>query len=423
LRKHKSLTSKADAENKPRQKKPLRGSRGVYKRGDVWLAVVEGPKDPKTGRRRRVWIREQFRTRKAAEEARDRMRDHIRGGIGIKPEKLSVSDVVTRYIDHRVALGKLGEKAAERYRQLARLNIKPQIGSIRIRSLHKSHVTGLVSYLLADGRQAKNAGRTKKRTGLSPTTVSHAFSLLKSALAWAVSVDIVARNVADIEETPQRARSEADSFTDKEIVALLDSARGTRWEPMVTFVLATGIRRGEAAALRRECVVIDALGARGVVTIKASFSQTKDGNVLKGTKTGRARQIPLTGTPIAALGRQGMIRAQDEFAAETMYEDQGFVFADPLGAPYSPYALTDAFRNLAKKAGVRKRLHDLRHTALSNLLADGIDVVTVASIAGHSSVQTTLNTYAHQLLGMKEQAMDKLDARLKAAIERGKKSE
>jgi integrase len=364
----------------------MRGKNGVYKRGDVWLAVVEGPKDPKSGRRRRVWIREQFRTRKAAEEARDRMRDQIRGGIGIKPEKLSVSDVVTRYIDHRVALGKVGDKAAERYRQLARLNIDPQLGSIKIRSLHKSHVTALVSHLLAAGRQTK-AGKPAR--GLS------------------------------------RTHSQADSLTDDEIGALLAAARGTRWEPLVTFVLATGIRRGEAAALRRDCVAIDAAGERGVVTIKASFSQTKGSVVLKGTKTGRARPIPLTKTPIAiaALRRQAMIRSQDEFAAESAYEDQGFVFADPLGRPYSPFAITDAFRKLARKAGVKKRLHDLRHTALSNLLADGVDVVTVAGIAGHSSVQTTLNTYAHQLLGTKEDAMSRLDARLQAAIDRTKKTD
>jgi integrase len=253
--------------------------------------------------------------------------------------------------------------------------------------------------------------------------VHHVFMLLKSALAWAVSVDIVVRNVADIEETPQRAHSQADSLTDDEIGALLATARGTRWEPLLTFVLATGIRRGEAAALRRDCVAIDQTGERGVVTIKASFSQTKGNVVLKGTKTGRARPIPLTKTPIAiaALRRQAMIRSQDEFAAESSYEDQGFVFADPFGRPYSPFAITDAFRKLARKAGVKKRLHDLRHTAISNLLADGVDVVTVAAIAGHSSVQTTLNTYAHQLLGTREEAMSRLDARLQAAIDRTKR--
>jgi integrase len=100
----------------------------------------------------------------------------------------------------------------------------------------------------------------------------------------------------------------------------------------------------------------------------------------------------LTALSIGALKRQAMIRSQDEFATESAYEDQGFVFADQFGRPYSPFALTDAFRKLARKAGVMKRLHDLRHTAVSNLVAGGIDVVTVASIAGHSTVRTTLTT-------------------------------
>jgi integrase len=67
-------------------------------------------------------------------------------------------------------------------------------------------------------------------------------------------------------------------------------------------------------------------------------------------------------------------------AGRPRYRESGFVFTDPLGAPLRPFAFTDAFRKVARKAGVRKRLHDARHTAHSYMLADGVDVATAATI-------------------------------------------
>jgi integrase len=56
-------------------------------------------------------------------------------------------------------------------------------------------------------------------------------------------------------------------------------------------------------------------------------------------------------------------------------------------------------------------------------LAAGVDLRTVATILGHSSPQTTLTVYAHQLAGLKEDAIARLDVRLRAAIERRREGE
>ena len=57
------------------------------------------------------------------------------------------------------------------------------------------------------------------------------------------------------------------------------------------------------------------------------------------------------------------------------------------------------------------RIHDLRHSAASLLLADGVPVKVVSEMLGHADVATTLRIYAHVLEGAQEQAasyMDKL---------------
>jgi integrase len=72
------------------------------------------------------------------------------------------------------------------------------------------------------------------------------------------------------------------------------------------------------------------------------------------------------------------------------------VFASRVGTPLSPRNDYRAFRALAARAGLRPvRLHDLRHTAASLLLSQGVPARVVMEVLGHSQISVTLNTYSH----------------------------
>jgi integrase len=135
-----------------------------------------------------------------------------------------------------------------------------------------------------------------------------------------------------------------------------------------------------------------------VVTIRASLSQTKAGVSEKTTKTNRVRRVELVAGAVEALRRQRSMQNQERLAAGVLFGDTGHVFQTSLGGTITPYAATDGFREIAKRAkviGRGKTLHSLRHTAASWLLASGVDVVTVAAILGHSSPVATLSVYGH----------------------------
>jgi integrase len=171
-------------------------------------------------------------------------------------------------------------------------------------------------------------------------------------------------------DAPSRAAPKVDAYTDAEIAALLEQAGKApwdRWGSAIMLALATGARRGELAALSWQDVHLQ--------------------KELNGTERG------------------------------TLMTSKGFVFATPLGTPLRPNEFTNAFRKIARRAGVKKRLHDARHWTASHLIAAGVDVRTVATLLGHSTPQTTLNVYAHQLSGLTGPAMEKLDDRLRAAIQ------
>ena len=97
--------------------------------------------------------------------------------------------------------------------------------------------------------------------------------------------------------------------------------------------------------------------------------------------------------------------------------DQGFVFADELGVPISPDALTDAFRRafarIEARTGRHHRLHDLRHTAASLMFDAKADLAAVRDVLGHADASTTLGIYTHAIEGGKRRAVEAIDTAIR----------
>ena len=90
--------------------------------------------------------------------------------------------------------------------------------------------------------------------------------------------------------------------------------------------------------------------------------------------------------------------------------DADFVFAHPNGAPLDPSTVTHAFHNVVHKAGLGGlRLHDLRHSYASLMLAAGVNVKAISQSMGHANIGITLDTYSHLLLGMGKTAAERFD--------------
>jgi integrase len=87
------------------------------------------------------------------------------------------------------------------------------------------------------------------------------------------------------------------------------------------------------------------------------------------------------------------------------------VFTSPIGTALDPRNVTRAFRGMLTTAGVPTvRFHDLRHTAATLLLSQGVAPRTIMETLGHSQISLTMNTYSHVLPALQADAADKLDA-------------
>lgn len=93
-----------------------------------------------------------------------------------------------------------------------------------------------------------------------------------------------------------------------------------------------------------------------------------------------------------------------------MWEKHDYVFATPLGKHLDPGGVLVHLKQLLVKAGLPdKRFHDLRHTAATLLLSQGVHPKVVQELLGHSTISMTMDVYSHVLPSMQQDAIGKLN--------------
>jgi integrase len=201
-------------------------------------------------------------------------------------------------------------------------------------------------------------------------------------------------------------------WTAGELTGFLEhiTEKGNDLAPAFTFMASTGVRRGECLALRWRDVDLDAARVsvrRSVGLLKA---KGEGQSITEGpTKTGKARVGALDHGPVTILKRH---RAELAGIDLRLARDDALVFGTATGELRHPErfsrrfteAVVAARRDLGEDAFPAIRLHDLRHTHASLLLAAGTPVKEVSERLGHASPVITLGVYAHVIPSMTQSA-------------------
>jgi integrase len=96
--------------------------------------------------------------------------------------------------------------------------------------------------------------------------------------------------------------------------------------------------------------------------------------------------------------------------AGEIWSEHGLIFTTNNGTPIHPRNLLRDFRILLKDAGLPQiRFHDLRHTAASLMLNNGIPVIVVSRRLGHARASITLDVYGHLIPSMQAEAAELMD--------------
>jgi integrase len=132
--------------------------------------------------------------------------------------------------------------------------------------------------------------------------------------------------------------------------------------------------------------------------------QRQRGNrlVIGEPKTSRSlRTVVLSRLAVAALRGHRDLQAFARRTAGAEWQLRGLVFCDHFGAPLGPSYQTAVFKAALRGAALLEvRFHDLRHTAATLLLSQGVHVKLVSEMLGHSTITLTLDTYSHLIPAM-----------------------
>jgi integrase len=209
-------------------------------------------------------------------------------------------------------------------------------------------------------------------------------------------------------DPPRKASRQMQVYTPEQARTLLEAVQGTRGEGLYTLALFTGMRLGELLGLRWQNVDL----AAGHLTIQTALKNVNNRSWLGKPKTeaGR-RKIVLTSTVIAALRAHRTRQLQERLATGEQWQDLDLVFCTRTGGHIAGSNLRVAHMRLLKRLELPYiRFHDLRHTAATLLLLQGVPVKVVSEMLGHASVAITMNLYMHVLPTMQRAAAEVMEA-------------
>jgi integrase len=234
--------------------------------------------------------------------------------------------------------------------------------------------------------------------GLSPSRIRNAHQVLSQVLATAVEGGRLARNPAAGVRLPKRIEREM-LFLDAAQVEQLADAIGPHYRVLVYFLAYTGLRFGEAVALKTKR--LDLLRARCEVV--ESATEVGSALVWGPTKTNERRTVRLPRFLVELLAAH---------LAGRPHDPDDLVFTAPLGGPLRERKfLHGQLKPAARRAGLSAtlRAHDLRHTAASLLIREGASVKAVQRSLGHKSAVMTLDRYGHLWSDELEDLAERLD--------------
>jgi integrase len=373
-------------------------------------------------------------SRRGAQRMLRALQEDVDGGRFV-PSGMSVLELGNKWLlEHVAANLKPGTDAS--YRGTFYLHVAPGLGGVRVDDCGPQMIRGLLD--------------AKRAEGLSEAGVAKVRRLLHTLFAFAQDAGLVSVNPVDGARLAARQarsrRARGTELSPVQIKRFLDVC-SPRWRPFFVIALDTGLRRGELIGLQWEDIdlleriihVRRSIGSydpplaqacNGASPAARAYQNGKqngklaagagviaqDGQELSPKTDAGRRLVPILASAQAALeelyaGAGDTSRRAPVFTTIERKRGRDGVLR-PAGRPLSPRMVTRVFRRYAALAGLPAsvRLHDLRHTAITNAIGQGEDVLLIAAFAGHSRTSTTLDLYGHLMPERVRQAARRMNS-------------
>jgi integrase len=386
----------------------------IEQRGaDKWLVRVTFGTDPTTGK--------QYRGSKLIAGRKKDAEKYLtnwlgRADTGEQPVVTALrKQTLGEWLDEywKTWSGGLHARTRAKFEENLKLYVPLGLMTIRLVNLSPRHLQSMFNDLAAKG--------------LSWGTLSYTYRVLRARLNDAVTHDRLHVNPMSKVSLPARPHSERRTLTPEQAALFLEKAEENRFGALWSLLLLTGLRPGEALALKWDDVDGNSLIVRrSLVRVRSDRNSGKriawDWE-LKDTKTGRSRVVSLGARAVRVLQELRRGQAEERLRAGSLYKESGLVFATHFGTPLNLNTevprhfktllavVADALELEGDEhaAFLRLRVYDLRHSAATLLMGAGEHPKVVQERLGHASITLTLDTYSHVQPHMQRRAAERLD--------------
>jgi integrase len=389
-----------------RRRSPGEGS--VYEIADGrWRGAITWTEAD--GRRHRRTVA--GRTSAEAREKLDQLRASLRIGALAPSGTGSVADYLSGWIERdRERVRPSTWRARELH---VRAYLIPTLGRLALARLLSADVERALAEFLRVGSPSVPQSR---RRPLSPLTVRHIRATLRRALKAAERAGLVARNAAADAPAPYVPHRPVSYLSASDVGRLLDGTRDDPLGPLWALAVTTGLRRGELLGLSWSDVGEEA----GTLTVRRSLAEAGETRwAMADPKSARSRRtLPLPALAREALDRQRLRQDAEREAAGTAWQDRvDLIFTDAVGRPMSPGLVTHAFTRARERLSLPPvSLHDLRHSAATLLLAEGVPLAVISELLGHAGIAITASHYAAIVPELRREAAEAMDRALAGPV-------
>ena len=331
----------------------------------------------------------------------------LRAGT-IRAGKFSYDNFVKNiFFPLHVQSGELKATTIEFYRNISRRSLE-YFSKIQITDIRSADIQKYLKHLhQIEGQNGKP---------LSQTTIKHEFNFLKNVFNFAETHDYISVNPMRKVPPPHKERKQIEYFTADQAEAFLTALElaEPKWRTIINVLLRTGLRRGEAAAIKWKDIDFEKRQIR--ISKNAIYTPTT-GILVTSAKTKTSeRTVPISSRLLEILSEWREEQQRALGGSGISLSQNFFVFANennPL-EPIRPDSITRAVKRLVASVGLPDMSpHDLRHTAATLLLEAGTDVKSVGAILGHKDARTTLDFY----VGVQQEKLQDASERLDRVLE------
>lgn len=353
------------------------------------------------------------RTKREVTEKVNKLLNEVKYNDYTEPSKITFYEWLMIWID-MYCIGQLKPSTTVNYEAYIDRHIKSSIGNIKL--------CDLTPLMLQRFYQEKyKNGRLDGTGGLSAKTMHNLHTMIHTALDKAYKMGYVNRNVSDLVTVPKIVKQERRFFTVEEQTELQKYLPDERIGMAVLLDLYTGLRMGELLGLPWENVHLD-LNGDSYIKITQTINRIKNPDRNSPQKTilffdtpktkYSIRTIPLLPEIAEKLSQHR--EKQLHLISENGWKDTGLVFLTSTGTPFDPKNFQNAFKAMLKRHNMRIiNVHGIRHTFATRGLESGMDIKTLSRILGHSSIQISLDLYAHVTDQLQAEHMENLRTFLK----------